>query len=104
PSLRAQRSNPSWPRKERMDCFVARASRNDEATGQFLVLSTNAPFLIHDLTSRSLAPTSSSGCWESLARVALNEVWLTLFSSIQSRAEVPGWRSAGTRLKRGLSV
>src|SRR4029078_2026463 len=97
PSLRAQRSDPSWPRKERMDCFVARAPRNDEATGQFLVLSTSAPFLIHGIMSRSLAPTSSIGCWESLARVALNEVWLTLFSSIQSRANLPDWMSARTR-------
>src|SRR5260370_13201663 len=29
PSLRAQRSNPSRSKKERMDCFVARAPRND---------------------------------------------------------------------------
>jgi hypothetical protein len=32
PSLRAKRSNPSCGRKERMDCFVARAPRKDEET------------------------------------------------------------------------
>src|SRR5260370_39223313 len=46
---------------------------------QFLVLSTSAPFLIHGIMSRSLTPTSSIGWAASLARVALNEVWLTLF-------------------------
>src|SRR3984885_6077496 len=63
---------------------------------QFLVLSTRAPFLIHGIMSRSLAPTSSIGWVASLARVALNEVWLTLFSSIQSRANLPPWMSAST--------
>src|SRR6266481_4717955 len=29
---------------------------------QFLVSSTSAPFLIHGIMSRSLAPTSSIGC------------------------------------------
>src|ERR1700755_160000 len=63
---------------------------------QFLVLSTNAPFLIHGIMSRSFSPTCSIGCCASLARVALNEVWLTLFSSIQSRANLPDWMSAST--------
>src|ERR1700722_5937121 len=63
---------------------------------QFFVLSTSAPFLIHGIMSRSLAPTSSIGWVASLARVALNEVWLTLFSSIQSRANLPPWMSAST--------
>src|SRR6478672_8255074 len=69
---------------------------------QFLVLSTSAPFLIHGIMSRSLAPTSSIGCSASLARVALNEVWLTLFSSIQSRANLPPWMSARTRFISAL--
>src|SRR3954467_8026613 len=64
---------------------------------QFFDLSTSAPFLIHGIMSRSLAPTSSIGCAASLARVALNEVWLTLFSSIQSRANLPDWMSLSTR-------
>src|SRR6478735_11610760 len=64
---------------------------------QFLVLSTSAPFFIQGIMSRSFAPTSSIGCWASLARVALNEVWLTLFSSIQSRANFPDWMSLSTR-------
>src|SRR2546430_7790977 len=63
----------------------------------FFVLSTSAPFLIHGIMSRSLTPTSSIGCCASLARVALNEVWLTLFSSIQSRANLPDCMSASTR-------
>src|SRR3954462_11936370 len=66
--------------------FAGRSLRN-----QLRALSTSAPFLIHGIMSRSFAPTSSIGCWASLARVALNEVWLTLFSSIQSRANLPGW-------------
>src|SRR5207237_8323928 len=69
----------------------------DQARPQFLVLSTSAPFLIQGIMSRSLAPTSSIGCSASLARVALNEVWLTLFSSIQSRANLPDWMSFRTR-------
>ena len=48
---------------------------------------------IHGIMARSLAPTSS--IWWALffARVALNEVWLTLFSSIQLRVKVPDWMS-----------
>src|ERR1700733_885848 len=69
---------------------------------QFFVLSTSAPFLIHGIMSRSLAPTSSIGWVASLARVALNEVWLTLFSSIQSRAKRPDWMSASTRFISAL--
>src|SRR5215470_5610322 len=63
---------------------------------QFFDLSTNAPFLIHGIMSRSFSPTCSIGWEASLARVALNEVWLTLFSSIQSRANLPDWMSAST--------
>src|SRR6516165_5496198 len=69
---------------------------------QFFDLSTSAPFLIQGIMSRSLAPTSSIGCAASLARVALNEVWLTLFSSIQSRANLPPWMSARTRFISAL--
>src|SRR5882757_4430293 len=61
-------------------------SSRQRSPPQFFVLSTSAPFLIQGIMSRSLAPTSSMGWAASLARVALNEVWLTLFSSIQSRA------------------
>src|SRR6478752_2870635 len=69
---------------------------------QFLLLSTSAPFLIQGIMSRSLAPTSSIGCSASLARVALNEVWLTLFSSLQLRANLPPWMSARTRFISAL--
>src|ERR1700758_1583216 len=68
----------------------------------FFYLSTSAPFLIHGIISRRRTPTSSIGCWASFARVALNEVWLTLFSSIQSRAKRPDWMSASTRFISAL--
>src|SRR5436190_16768686 len=61
---------------------------------QFLLRSTSARCLIQGIISRSLAPTCSIGCSASLARVALNEVWLTLFSSIQSLTKRPDWISA----------
>ena len=51
---------------------------------------------------RSLAPTSSMGWAASLARVALNEVWPTLFSSIQSRVNLPDWMSLRTRFISAL--
>ncbi len=35
-------------------------------------------------------------------RVALNEDWLTLFSSIQSRANLPDWMSSSTRFISAL--
>src|ERR1035441_9454289 len=70
---------------------------NTHCAGQFFVLSTNARCLIHGIISRSLAPTCSAGCSASFARVALNEVWLTLFSSIQSRVKRPDWISARMR-------
>src|ERR1700731_3231523 len=76
---------------------LSREVRLGDPKDQFLVLSTSAPFLIQGIMSRSLAPTSSIGCAASLARVALNEVWLTLFSSIQSRANLPDWMSESTR-------
>src|ERR1700687_980897 len=72
------------------------------AANQFRLLSTKARCLIHGIISRSLAPTCSIGCWASLARVALNEVWLTLFSSIQSRVKRPDWMSARMRFISAL--
>src|SRR5580704_10276688 len=63
---------------------------------QFRDRSTSARCLIHGIISRSFAPTCSIGCSASLARVALNEVWLTLFSSIQSLVKRPDWMSART--------
>src|SRR6187455_1674550 len=69
---------------------------------QFLLLSTSALALIHGIISRSFSPTCSIGCSASLARVALNEVWLTLFSSIQSRVNLPDWMSASTRFISAL--
>src|SRR6185437_4081419 len=63
---------------------------------QFLLRSTSARCLIQGIISRSLAPTCSIGCSASLARVALNEVWLTLFSSIQSLVKRPDWMSVKT--------
>src|SRR6187401_2581027 len=65
-------------------------------------LSTCAFALIHGIISRSFSPTCSIGCSASLARVALNEVWLTLFSSIQSRVNLPDWMSASTRFISAL--
>src|SRR4029079_1027087 len=56
---------------------------------QFLSLSTSAFALIHGIMARSFSPTCSIWCCASLARVALNEVWLTLFSSIQLRVKMP---------------
>src|SRR5215813_13969075 len=64
---------------------------------QFLLLSTNARCLIHGIMARSLAPTSSIGCAAHLARMALNEVWLTRFSSIQSLTNLPDWMSPRMR-------
>src|ERR1700730_15032505 len=63
---------------------------------QFRDRSTNARCLIQGIISRSFAPTCSIGCSASLARVALNEVWFTLFSSIQSLVKRPDWISART--------
>ncbi|RXG97594.1 hypothetical protein EAS62_07395 [Bradyrhizobium zhanjiangense] len=40
PSLRAQRSNPDCLRGETLDCFVARAPRNDELGRPRSALST----------------------------------------------------------------
>src|ERR1700730_3828279 len=44
---------------------------------QFFSLSTSLLAPIHGIMVRSLAPTSSIGCAAALARIALNEVWLT---------------------------
>src|ERR1700754_3423127 len=72
-------------------------TKTQTLVAQFFVLSTSAPFLIHGIMSRSFSPTCSIGWVASFARVALNEVWLTLFSSIQSRANLPDWMSLSTR-------
>ena len=80
----------------------SQASCGFQAKDQFFERSTSARCLIHGIISRSLAPTCSMSCWASLARVALNEVWLTLFSSIQSRANLPPWMSARTRFISAL--
>src|SRR5580693_3878749 len=63
---------------------------------QFRDRSTSARCLIQGIISRTFAPTCSIGCSASLARVALNEVWFTLFSSIQSLVKRPDWMSAKT--------
>jgi len=47
-------------------------------------------------SARSFSPTSSIGCSARRRRVALKLDWLTLFSSIQSRAKRPDWISAST--------
>src|SRR5262249_51445774 len=72
------------------------------ATSQFRLLSTSARCLIHGIISRSLAPTCSIGCSASLVRIALNEVWLTLFSSIHSLTKRPGWMSPRIRFISAL--
>src|SRR6476659_503552 len=67
------------------------------ALDQFRLRSTIARCLIHGIMARSLAPISSIGCAAILPRIALNEVWLTRFSSIQLRVKVPDWMSARMR-------
>src|SRR5882762_5577999 len=64
---------------------------------QFRLRSTIARALIQGIMARSLAPTSSIGCAAILARMALNEVWLTRFSSIQSLTNLPDWMSSRMR-------
>src|SRR5579863_4387221 len=64
---------------------------------QLRALSTSLFLPIHGIIARSFAPTSSIGCAFTRARVALKEVWLTLFSSIQSRVKRPDWMSVSTR-------
>ena len=49
--------------------------------------------LIHGIMPRSFSPISSIGCAAIFARIALKEVWLTRFSSIQLRVKVPVWIS-----------
>src|SRR5262245_56882773 len=69
---------------------------------QFLDRSTKALCLIQGIISRSLAPISSIGCAAIFSRMALNEVWLTRFSSIQSRVNLPDWISARMRFISAL--
>src|SRR5579871_2908769 len=84
-----------------LETLAAQAPHHEDEH-QFFVLSTSAPFLIQGIMSRSFSPTCSIGCWASLARVALNEVWLTRFSSIQSRVNLPDWMSSSTRFISAL--
>src|SRR6266849_4034297 len=74
--------------------WVSKSLRQRAPRGQFLVLSTSARCLIHGIMARSLAPTSSIGWAAHFARMALNEVWLTRFSSIQSLTNLPDWMSS----------
>src|SRR5262249_12666500 len=71
-----------------------RRARQRGRRGQFLLRSTNARCLIHGIIARSLAPISSMGCVAILARMALNDVWLTRFSNIQSLTNLPDWMSS----------
>src|SRR3954466_6835489 len=72
---------------------ITRVTSHRNRGRQFLLLSTIARCLIHGIMPRSFSPTSSIGCDAILARMALNEVWLTRFSSIQLRVKVPVWMS-----------
>src|SRR5262245_44611646 len=67
------------------------------AVDQFRLLSTRARCLIHGIMARSFSPMSSIGWAAILARMALNEVWFTRFSSIQSLANLPDWMSVRMR-------
>src|SRR5262249_40276799 len=69
---------------------------------QFRLLSTSARCLIHGIMARSFSPTCSMPCAADFARIALNEVWLTLFSSIQSRTNLPDWMSSRMRFIAAL--
>src|SRR5215831_10105826 len=83
----------AWQRTER----VAPGDRI-----QFRLRSTSARCLIHGIMARSLAPISSIGWAAFLARIDLNEVWLTLFSSIQSFTNLPDWMSPRMRFISAL--
>src|SRR5512138_2127185 len=69
---------------------------------QFLSLLTSAPSAIHGIMARSFLPVSSIGCAAIFARWALKLVWLTRFSSIQSRVKRPVWMSASASFMRAL--
>src|SRR5215510_14795255 len=69
-------------------CGASPSSVRDDVD-QFRLLSTIARCLIHGIMARSFAPTSSIGCAAFFARIDLNEVWLTRFSSIQSLTNFP---------------
>src|ERR1700689_1745320 len=64
---------------------------------QFFALSTSLFLPIQGIMARNFSPTSSIGWALARARIALNEVWLTRFSSIQSRVNLPDWISPSTR-------
>src|SRR5271157_6605624 len=76
---------------------VRAAPGNAPAAAQFRSLSTSLFLPIQGIIARSLAPTSSIGWALARARIALKEVWLTRFSSIQSRVNLPDWMSSRTR-------
>src|ERR1700722_17857659 len=63
---------------------------------QFFALSTSLFLPIQGIMARNFSPTSSIGWALARARIALNEVWLTRFSSIQSRGNLPDWISPST--------
>src|SRR5262245_10861333 len=69
------------------------AERARAAAAQLRLRSTSARCLIHGIMVRSFSPICSIGCAAILARMALNEVWLTRFSSIQSLTNLPDWMS-----------
>src|SRR5262244_22358 len=77
--------------------LAQRARHMQVVVDQFRLRSTRARCLIHGIMARSLAPTSSIGCAAILARIALNEVWLTRFSRIQSLTNLPDWMSPRMR-------
>src|SRR5262249_59615297 len=86
----------------RSDCTLDVGADRDAiarpaALHQFRLRSTNARCLIHGIMARSFSPMSSIGCAAILVRMALNEVWLTRFSSIQSFTNLPDWMSVRMR-------
>src|SRR5262245_10626159 len=94
------RGRPAWPvyqagpQPRRSNDRTSRTGGHTrDAAHQFRLLSTKARCLIHGIIARSFAPTSSIGCAAFFARIALNEVWLTRFSSIQSLTNLPDWMS-----------
>src|SRR5262249_431020 len=69
-----------------------------EATDdQFRLRSTSALCLIHGIMPRSFSPISSIGSLAQGVGMALNEVWLTRFASIQSLTNLPDWMSPRMR-------
>src|SRR5262249_20227459 len=86
-----QRKNAGDSRSRSKDPHMIPLSRD-----QFLLLSTILRSAIHGIMSRKRLPTTSISWLSHLARIALNEVWLTRFSSIQSLTNLPDWMSDST--------